>query len=322
MYTANFELISDDPAEKIVTVTYKASEGGSVTLDTEHVNSGDPEFTCKGAEAKAADGYEFVNWTDAEGEEVSAESVFIPVLKANEDGTYSDAAYTANFKKQTVKITYEISPKNSATIEGKEEIAKGEDTSFIVIPGSKYTISGVKVSGEALTSVSDENEKNKEYELKNVTEDITVMITMETRVAHPEFHDKAVVNGVTITLDAEEGVLPEGVTMKAREVTGQVADDVRDAENDEDATVIAYDITLYDTDGEVLANDEWNENGSVTVNFSGDRISKASEDADRVDVLHVDDNGNVSDPLKTVSVEGEKAVDSVEFNAEHFSNVI
>lgn len=98
VYTANFELISDDPAEKIVTVTYKASEGGSVTLDTEHVNSGDPEFTCKGAEAKAADGYEFVNWTDAEGEEVSAESVFIPVLKANEDGTYSDAAYTANFK--------------------------------------------------------------------------------------------------------------------------------------------------------------------------------------------------------------------------------
>ena len=55
------------------------------------------------------------------------------------------------------------------------------------------------------------------------------------------------------------------------------------------------------------------------MNFLGDRISKASEDADRVDVLHVDDNGNVSDPLKTVSVEGEKAVDSVEINAEHFS---
>jgi hypothetical protein len=219
-------------------------------------------------------------------------------------------------------VTYEISPKNSATIEGEKEVVKGEDLSFTVEPGSKYVISSVKAADEELTSVSDESEADKTYELKDIEEDVTVAVTMETEVAHPAFHAEQTVNGVTITLDAEEGVLPEGVTMKAEEVTGQVTDDVRDAEEDESATVIAYDITLYDADGGVLANDAWNKNGSVTVNFSGDRITEASKDADQVDVLHVDDSGNVSDPLKTVDVQDGETVDSVTFDAEHFSTYV
>ena len=101
-YTANFELQTDSD-KGMVTITYKASEGGSVTLDTEEVKPADPGTVLKGAEAKADEGYEFVKWTDADGREVSAEAVFVPVLKANDDGTYSDVVYIADFEK---KISY------------------------------------------------------------------------------------------------------------------------------------------------------------------------------------------------------------------------
>ncbi|WP_408072125.1 InlB B-repeat-containing protein [Butyrivibrio sp. JL13D10] len=82
------------PAEvRNVTVTYTATKGGKVSRDSETIDLNVEGAAFEGATATArSDKYEFVNWTDAEGNEVSSEATFVP---ANIE---ADATFTANFK--------------------------------------------------------------------------------------------------------------------------------------------------------------------------------------------------------------------------------
>ena len=220
-FVANFEK-DEVTGQKMVTVTYTASEGGTVSLDQETVDLAGQDASFKGSTATAKDGYEFVSWNDADGNAVSKDATFVPEIKAKDDGTYSDGSYTAEFQKKKVTVSYEISPKGSATVLGDEEVTIGDDLSFTVKPGSKYTIGSVNAADKELATISDAESKNKEYRLENVTEDVTVNIVMETTVLHPAFHEEETINGVTITLDAVEGVLPAGINMQVKEVTTDV----------------------------------------------------------------------------------------------------
>jgi uncharacterized repeat protein (TIGR02543 family) len=106
-YTANFKKAAKE--EKNVTVTYKAGEGGKVSVDTETVDLNKEDAAFKGATATADDGYDFVNWTetDKDGKVVSEKAEFIP-----EDVT-KDVTFVANFKeKESEEIT------GSATYDG------------------------------------------------------------------------------------------------------------------------------------------------------------------------------------------------------------
>ena len=304
-----------------IKIAYTAGEGGMVSLADETVDLTSGTVTYQGSTATAADGYKFVNWTDEDEQIVSEDATFVPA-----DLT-EDTTYVANFEKdevaeQKVTVTYEVSPKGSTTVAGEEEVTVGDNLTFTVKPGSKYTIGSVHVADKALTTTSDADSKNKAYTIEDVTKDLTVSIAMETAVSHPAFHDEKTVNGITITLDAAEGVLPAGVSMEANEVTSQVEDGVKESLDNEEGSAIAYDITLIDEDGNTLDNDEWSGNGYVTVNFSGERITAESEQADQVKVLHVDDQGNVQSTEKTISVAEDESVSDVEFNAEHFSTYV
>ena len=109
----------------------------------------------------------------------------------------------------------------------------------------------------------------------------------------PEFSPAPVdMNGVTITVHAEEGIIPEGTELEVTEVTSQLKDAILEKLGDEgDAMVqevIAYDINLV-RNGEKLDN-SWSENGRVDVTFSGSRIRSLTEEADKVSFYAIDDN--------------------------------
>ncbi|MCI6757219.1 MAG: hypothetical protein MR607_10030 [Lachnospiraceae bacterium] len=87
--------------EEPVTVTYKASEGGHVSKESETFVKGADSAALTGAEAEAEDGYEFVDWTE-DGVEVSTDAVFVPDVTAID----ADTTFTANFKVKEVEETW------------------------------------------------------------------------------------------------------------------------------------------------------------------------------------------------------------------------
>ena len=86
------EEVVEEKEEKLVTVRYKASKGGSVSNTKETVNINDEEAKFEGATATPwNDKYTFVDWTDAEGVQVSTDATFVP------ENLEEDAVFTANF---------------------------------------------------------------------------------------------------------------------------------------------------------------------------------------------------------------------------------
>ncbi|MCI8743938.1 MAG: DUF11 domain-containing protein, partial [Lachnospiraceae bacterium] len=97
-FTANFTELSN------VTLLYQATAGGSVSRTEESL----PPATgvAQGSTAKAADGYRFVNWTDAAGNQVSDQETFRPA-KAAGSAWINGTTYTANFTRRT-DLKYEV----------------------------------------------------------------------------------------------------------------------------------------------------------------------------------------------------------------------
>lgn len=87
-FTVSFEEMDE------ITISYEATEGGSVDNSQDVIN---PETgTPKGSTASAKDGYKFVGWY-LNGEKVSDDLTFVP--QKGEDGRYVSATYVATFEK-------------------------------------------------------------------------------------------------------------------------------------------------------------------------------------------------------------------------------
>lgn len=78
--------------EKQVTITYVAGNGGNVSPKSESVNV--ITGTAQGSTATADSGYDFIAWTDSQGETVSKSPTFVPKKK---DGKYTSEVYVASF---------------------------------------------------------------------------------------------------------------------------------------------------------------------------------------------------------------------------------
>jgi uncharacterized repeat protein (TIGR02543 family) len=182
------------------------------------------------------------------------------------------------------------------------------------------TGTATSTQSEAVTTTGTATETTTETATETTTETTTETKT-EAEVKKPAVDLSQDINGVTIALHADEGILPEGVQMQVKEVSSQVTDGIRESiEKDGKEkvdTVIAYDITLADKSGNSIG-EEWSKDGKVQVTFSGSRISDASDNADKLEVLHVDNDGNVQNQEKSEQTNG-KAVDSIGFDATHFS---
>lgn len=197
------------------------------------------------------------------------------------------------------KVTYTSFPEASARIlEGPRGVMEGESLTFGVKTQLGYTIDNVTANDEVLEADSVTNDLDGSqtawYTVPEVYEEQNIEVyTLET-MEHPAFDKSVEVNGVTIRITAPEGVLPADTQIQAEEITEQVESVLTekvDAESDDGtvvSTIIAYDINLM-YDGMKLDN-SWAEDGSnlVTVSFSGDRIEKASKDADQIEILHLE----------------------------------
>jgi uncharacterized repeat protein (TIGR02543 family) len=166
------------------------------------------------------------------------------------------------------------------------------------------------------------------------------------KIPHPVFTQEKNVNGVTVTVSAEEGVLPRGTYLKVEEVTEQVAEAVKEnVEADGETTVtdvIAYDINLM-YDGLKLPNIYWQGN-KVNVNFAGNRIEELSAASNRIQIapletptqtveaalgeieeipmlenLTAEDIAIEDDEKVIVDTSSDEVIDNVEIEAEHFT---
>ncbi|MBE5808496.1 MAG: hypothetical protein E7317_09185, partial [Clostridiales bacterium] len=107
----------NEQAAQIV-VTYAAEEGGSVTVTEEAYDPENVEVALTGSEAVADEGFMFVNWTDAEGDVVSDEALFLPAVETIGEG----AAFTANFTSAypAVTLTQTMADGTVITVEAPE----------------------------------------------------------------------------------------------------------------------------------------------------------------------------------------------------------
>ena len=129
----------------------------------------------------------------------------------------------------------------------------------------------------------------------------------------PKQHFTGKADGVNVVVDAPEGSLPEGTTMKVRAIgTGEMSK-VEDAVKDElggDARVVkAVDITFYDKDGKEV---QPKEDHPVSVSLKSSKFS----DIDNPSVVHVDDNKNAEKLSDNVV---ESSGREVAFEADQFS---
>ncbi len=249
-------------------------------------------------------------------------------------------------------IDYMIDPTGSAELVKAPKLARdGAEVTFGVIPQTGYKIAEVTANGAELEETELEDvasPSNAEradnavyYVIPEVLEDQEVEIFLEEEVpgSHPTFEYAETLNGVKINISAAEGILPEGTTAKIAEVTENVENAVKEkiesgvAETEavEVKSVLAYDITLYDAEGNVLDN-SWSRNGYVNVSFSGEPIELKSKEATAIEVSHLDTDANTTadivsvDEIKNLElvadelvVAKEENIENVNFEAKHFS---
>jgi len=78
------------------------------------------------------EGYEFVNWTDAQDAEVSTNAAFDYTMPGE------DVTLTANFSEVKYSLTLEVNPADAGTVSGAGEYGEGETASLSVSPVGEF----------------------------------------------------------------------------------------------------------------------------------------------------------------------------------------
>ena len=362
------ETVAEDKTEETTADESKADEttAADETADGETVadETKDGEFVNDETEAPA-DNNGGSNAVDFDGDEQFLEDDSIELM-----GELSGKAYNtvtiwgrANARAYAVKaedlvgeaavegqynVDYSVDPVGAAAIKGAHTVNEGETLYFAVDPQVGYEITEVTANGEELeevdaagvASASNLEKYAHVYAVEEVSEDLEIVASLEEteNVAHPEFNASYVSSdGVTISLHAEEGILPEGTELDVTEVTEALGDTIKEKMEGESEgavvnTVLAYDINLL-YNGEKLSN-SWSEDGYVDVTFTGAPIQEMTETSDKVEIVAVDDTSKTQltaekaeaveaselklESVSEQSVEG-AAVEEVGFKAEHFT---
>lgn len=338
----------------------KESEADSTT----ETGAAAPEETTPADDTKLSDAPDAVNKVEEESEPSFDR---VGALKgetynlASLDQTVTIRAFTAKLadmgydkdelESQGHIIDYMIDPTGSAElVKAPKLVRDGAEVVFGVIPQTGYRLMEVTANGVELEEVEAEDiaspsnatkaDEAVYYVIPEVLEDQEVEIFLEEEIpgSHPAFEYAETLNGVTVSISAADGILPEGTTAKIAEVTENVENAVKEkveSEASETAAVevnavLAYDITLYDAQGNVL-NDSWSRNGYVKVSFSGAPIEEKSKEAAVIDISHLDTDVDTTEGIVTVDeikgmeqvaeevVVPDESVESVGFEAKHFS---
>lgn len=139
------------------------------------------------------------------------------------------------------------------------------------------------------------------------------------------FNETLIIDGIEITVKAEEGVFPEGAILHAKKVIDsriqeKIEDAVKKEVKKEDTTktveeLISFDITITDADGNELQPDTGK--GEVKVSFA--QLPMVKEDnisPQELKVFHMDDSLSLAEGLDTTV---DQETGTLEAIAEHFS---
>lgn len=262
------------------------------------------------------------------------------------------------------QVDYSVDPIGAAVFKGADEVAEDENLYFAVEAQVGYEVVSVTANGVELEEIdaediasdsdaeiaADSDEHTHLYEVEEVSEDLEIVAELVEvdGMDHPAFQDTVTINGVTITASAEEGIIPEGTVLEAKEVTAQVESAVKEkyeeSEGESVTTVLAYDINLM-LNGRKL-NNTWGreDENFVKVEFSGERIAEAGKEAEQLQVVTLETPTETVDAAlggteemavvddvtadqieintegrEAVDVSGEAAIESVNVDAKHFS---
>jgi len=141
--TTTGTLYGDSP----VTITYKASTGGSVNPTSE--SPARVTGTATGSKATSASGYHFVNWTDLTGKAVSTEESYTP---AKVGGLNVATTYKANFAVNPTyyTITASASPSEGGTVTGDGTYVEGSSVTLKAAIKEGYTFLGWYEDGKSI----------------------------------------------------------------------------------------------------------------------------------------------------------------------------
>lgn len=281
--------LTDEVSEETftATITYKATEGGSVSLKNESLTwkkitsideNGEEEVTfeavsteVKGSLATADEGYTFINWTK-NGKVVSEDETFVPAA-AKEDVTYK-----AEFEVKAVEEKEEAEEKT------EEEKDPEEDTAVTEVADEEKAV---------------EEKEEKEEEAKEAKE------AKEDKVSYPAASFTGETGDVSVRAHVKEGVFPEGTTMKVSAVsTSEAIAAAQDmvGEGTEVVDAIAVDITFHHEGEEIQPK------GDVSVRLS----AKHTIAGDSHEAITIDGSGSAS------GVAGASA-HSASFDTDHFT---
>jgi len=102
-----------------LTLAVNPEDVGSVTGEDEYKECEEVELT-----ATANDRYEFVNWTDGDGNEISPDANFTYTMPAY------DITLTANFEETTFELSLTVNPVDAGTVTGQGEYSGGEEVAL------------------------------------------------------------------------------------------------------------------------------------------------------------------------------------------------
>jgi len=134
----------------------------------------------------------------------------------------------------------------------------------------------------------------------------------------PAFSESKSIDGVRITVEAEEGVFPEGAVLSVEKVTkdqekkAEEAVETERSENQNVAVSYTYDIKVLDKDGnELQPADENGEDSSsrVKVSFKLDEVADENLTAN---VYHITENGNETAESNDVSTKSDSDKEETE----------
>ncbi len=194
---------------------------------------------------------------------------------------------------------------------------RGEDQNGTVIQpasvnGNVSTYKVADIQSERVLSilykeVSQSEEKTEEVKGEEKSDEEQKESDDTNGTLKPECTLSQTVDGTMITVKSPEGALEEGWTLDVEKVSAKsVKSAIEGAVEDADAIeeIKAFDITIYDKDGNAIQPD-----GSVQVSFSGTGIK-----GDAAEVYHVDDSQKKAEKVCDATTNS-----NVEFEAEHFS---
>ena len=217
------------------------------------------------------------------------------------------------------KVEYTILPEDGAHIlnGASTKVKSGDTLKFSFVVKDDYELSSVNVDGDSdgvkiSVDESGEDKYHCEYNVGDIVFDTTQVEIALTEASEEEpFSTVLTEDGLTFTITADAGVLPEGAEARiisleeAADIDADaVKEEVLDAEGmteEEEPLYVAYRIELLDAEDEVLSDE--NINGEVEVSISGLENMSTEEDTVEPGVYKVEINKARARSLPNINVE-------------------